>query len=308
VSESADYAAAVGVRTILRGVGKTLIGAGLIVLLFVAYELWGTGFIASSHQNALRQQFNQKLRAHQVPVPSTGATSPPVSTPTTVPILPIQTPVAPPTEGQPIGIIDIPKIGANFVVVEGTGEADLERGPGHYQGTALPGNPGNAAIAGHRTTYLKPFYNLDQMAPGDPIYITTTQGRFQYSVVDTLIVSPDRVDVLKPTPTPTLTLTTCNPRFSASTRMVVQAKLVTPAVAALPVTKPVSPAPSLDTGPGGWLGATLWGLACVVLGIGMWLAWRRLRKWWVPVVGVAGLLVLLFIFFGAVNPLLPQGY
>jgi sortase A len=299
----------VSVRTILRGVGKTLIGAGIVILLFVAYELWGTGFIAAGHQNALRQQFDQKLRAHQVPVPSPQATAPPLPTPTTVPILPVQAPVPPPSEGQPIGIIDIPKIGANFVVVEGTGEADLERGPGHYQGTALPGNPGNAAIAGHRTTYLKPFYNLDQMAPGDPIFITTTQGRFQYNVVDTLVVDPSDVAVLQPTPTPTLTLTTCNPRFSASTRMVVQADLVSPAVAAVPVAgKPTSPAPSLDAGQGGWLGAILWGLACIVLGVVTWLAWRRLRKWWVPAIGLIGMLVLLFVFFGAVNPLLPQGY
>ena len=287
--------------------GKTLIGAGFIVLLFVAYELRGTGLIAQGHQNALRHQFNQKLRARQVPVPTPGLV-PPLSTLSTVPVSPVQTPVAPPSDGQPIGIIDIPKIGIDFVVVEGTSEADLERGPGHYVGTSLPGDPGNAAIAGHRTTYLKPFYNLDQLAPGDPIYITTTQGRFQYNVVDTLVVDPGDVAVLKPTPTPTLTLTTCNPRFSASTRMVVQAALVTPVAAAVPVTPRGSRAPSLDTGQGGWLAAILWGLACAVLGIVTWLAWRKWRKWWVLVVGGVGLLVLLFFFFGAVNPLLPQGY
>jgi len=270
--------------------------------------LWGTGFIASAHQNALRQQFDRKLQAHQVPVPTPGLVPPLVSTPTTVPIQPVQAPIAPPSDGAPVGIIDIPKIGANFVVVEGTTEADLERGPGHYVGTSLPGNPGNAAIAGHRTTYLKPFYNLDQMAPGDPIYVTTTQGRFQYNVVDTLVVDPSDVDVLKPTPTPTLTLTTCNPRFSASTRMVVQADLVTPVVAAVPVTAKPPVVLSLDTGQGGWLGAILWGLGCIALGILAWLGWRRLRKWWVPSIGLLGLLVLLFFFFGAVNPLLPQGY
>jgi sortase A len=307
MAERAGYAAAVSVRTILRGVGKTLIGAGLIILLFVAYELWGTGIIAQGHQNALRQQFDQKLRAHQVPVPTPGLATP-LSTPTTVPIQPVQAPAAPPSDGQPIGIIDIPKIGINFVVVEGTSEADLERGPGHYLGTALPGNPGNAAIAGHRTTYLRPFYNLDQMAPGDPIYITTTQGRFQYNVVDTMVVDPSDIAVLNPTPTPTLTLTTCNPRFSASTRIVVQAHLVTPVAAAAPIIKRVSPPRSLDTGQGGWLAALLWGLACLALGILTWLAWRKWRKWWVLVVGILGLLVLLFFFFGALNPLLPQGY
>ncbi len=76
----------------------------------------------------------------------------------------------------------------------------------------MPGNPGNAAFAGHRTTYAAPFYNLDQLAPGDSIYVTTTQGRFQYVVTKTLVVDPSDVGVLDATPTPTLTLTTCNPR------------------------------------------------------------------------------------------------
>jgi sortase A len=290
-------------------VGKVLIVAGVVILLFVAYEVWGTGLITSGHQNALRQQFDQNLRAHQVPVPSTGASATTLPTPTTVPIQPVQATQPPPADGAPVGIIDIPKIGADYVVVEGTSEADLERGPGHYVGTALPGNPGNAAIAGHRTTYLKPFYNLDQLAPGDPIFITTTQGRFQYTVVDTMVVDPSDVAVLNPTPTPMLTLTTCNPRFSASTRMVVQAKLVSPVVAAVPVTKkPVAAKPTLVGNQGGWLTALLWGLACLAFGVLGWLVWRRWRRWWVPAASVVGLLVLLYVFFGAINPLLPQGY
>jgi sortase A len=294
---------------ILRGVGKVLIVGGLVVLLFVAYEVWGTGLITSRHQNALRQQFDRNLRAHHVAVPAAGSTPSTLPTPTTVPIQAVQATVAPPADGAPIGIIDIPKIGADYVVVEGTSESDLERGPGHYAGTALPGNPGNAAIAGHRTTYLKPFYNLDQLAPGDPIYVTTTQGRFQYNVVDTLVVDPTDVGVLNPTPTPTLTLTTCNPRFSASTRMVVQANLVTPVVAAVPVTKkPVAAKPTLVGDQGGWRDALLWGLACLAFGLVAWRVWRRWRRWWVPVTSVVGLLVLLYVFFGAINPLLPQGY
>jgi sortase A len=296
-------------RMILRGVGKSLIAAGIVILLFVAYEVWGTGLITSSHQNALRQQFDRNLRAHQVPVPSTGSSATTLPTPTTVPIQPVQATQPPPADGAPVGIIDIPKIGADYVVVEGTSEADLERGPGHYVGTALPGNPGNASIAGHRTTYLKPFYNLDQLAPGDPIFVTTTQGRFQYTVVDTLVVDPSDVAVLNPTPTPMLTLTTCNPRFSASTRMVVQAKLVSPVVAAVPVIKkPIAATPTLVGNQGGWLPALLWGLACLAFGVVAWLVWRRWRRWWVPVASVVGLLVLLYVFFGAINPLLPQGY
>jgi sortase A len=293
---------------IVRGVGKVLIGAGLVVLLFVAYELWGTGLITSGHQNALRQQFERDLGAHQGVTPPDGTTQPTQTTPTTQPTQSVQNPVPAPSEGQPVGIIDIPKIGSHYVVVEGTSTDDLERGPGHYPGTSLPGNPGNAAIAGHRTTYLKPFYNLDQLAPGDPIYVTTLQGRFQYKVVDTLVVSPDDVAVLNPTASPILTLTTCNPRYSAETRMVVQASLVSPVVAAVPTTKSLPRPRSLADGRGGWSSAALWALACIAFGTVVWLMWRRRRKWWVPVVGLVGLLVLFFFFFGALTPLLPAGY
>jgi sortase A len=303
----------VSVRTILRGTGKALITAGVLVLLFVAYELWGTNIIASNHQHALRQQFNQELHSRAVATtPTTTSTTAPGST-TTLPTKAVQAAMAPPAEGQPVGEIQIPAIGANYVVVQGTDEADLQRGPGHYLGTALPGNPGNAAIAGHRTTYLRPFYNLDALKPGDPIFITTLQGRFEYTVTDTLVVSPNDVAVLNPTATPTLTLTTCNPRYSASTRMVVQAALVTPVVAAVPVKKVPPPrlkaaAADLAGGQGGWTGALLWGLVVAAAALGVWLVWRWRRRWWVPVAGVLPLLVLLFFFFGSLNPLLPAGY
>ena len=182
-------------------------------MLFVAYELWGTGLSTASHQNALRQQFEKELHAHHVSssTPTTAPKSAGSTTPTTEPISSVQ-PVAPPAApGEPIGIIDIPKIGINYVVVQGTDEEDLEKGPGHYSNTSLPGNPGNAAFAGHRTTYAAPFYNLDQLAPGDPIYFTTTQGKFQYNVTQTQVVDPSDVAVLDDTATPTMTLTTCNP-------------------------------------------------------------------------------------------------
>lgn len=304
------------VRSILRGVGKALIAAGLIVLLFVAYELWGTGLATSAHQHALRRQFNKELQSHHIPSgrPATVTTVPRSTTTTTQPIQSVQSPEAPPANGQPVGVIDIPKIGANYVVVEGTNTGDLQLGPGHYVGTALPGNPGNAAVAGHRTTYLRPFYNLDQLAPGVPIYVTTTQGRFQYDVTDTLVVSPNDVAVLDPTATPTLTLTTCNPRFSASTRMVVQAALVTPVVAAVPIPAVKASANALPAktnlggSQGGWLGALLWGLALVAVAVVASLARRRLRRWWVAAIGVVGMLIVLFYFFGAINPLLPAGY
>jgi sortase A len=301
------------IRRVLRSIGVVLLAAGVLVILFVAYELWGTGLTTRSHQNALRQQFEKELHAHHVS--STTTTTPQgtgSTTPTTAPISKVQPAAPPAAPGQPIGIIDIPKIGINYVAVQGTDETDLQRGPGHYSNTSLPGNPGNAAFAGHRTTYAAPFYNLDQLAPGDSIYITTTQGRFQYVVSKTLVVDPTDVAVLDDTRTPTLTLTTCNPRFSAATRMVVTASLVSPVVAAVPVQKQATQGGASSSellgSTGGWSGAVWWGLACVALALAVWLVHRRLRHWWVYVIGAVGLLVLLFYFFGELSPLLPAGY
>jgi sortase A len=305
------------VRRVLRSIGVVLLAAGVLVMLFVAYELWGTGLTTNSHQTALRQQFERELHAHNV-VPSAPTTAPNVpgsTTTTTQPISNVQPAAPPAAPGQPIGIIDIPKIGINFVAVQGTDESDLERGPGHYANTSLPGNPGNAAFAGHRTTYAAPFYNLDQLAPGDPIFVTTTQGRFQYNVIQTKVVDPTYVAVLDATPTPTLTLTTCNPRYSAATRMVVTASLVTPVVPAAPVTKNPATTGKAATSPaellpsdGSWGGAVWWGFACVALALAVWLVHRRLRHWWVYLIGGAGMLVLLFYFFGQLSPLMPAGY
>jgi sortase A len=311
------------IRRVLRSFGVALLAAGVLVLLFVAYELWGTGLSTASHQSALRQQFEKELRSHHISssTPTTVPMSTGSTTTTTVPISKVQ-PVAPPAApGEPIGIIDIPKIGINYVVVQGTDEEDLEKGPGHYSNTSLPGNPGNAAFAGHRTTYAAPFYNLDQLAPGDPIYVTTTQGKFQYNVTQTQVVDPSDVAVLDDTATPTLTLTTCNPRYSASTRMVVTASLVSPVVAATPVRKDAPSKNSTTTSKnsttssaelegttGGFAGAIWWGLACAIFALAVWLVHRRLRHWWVYLAGAAGLLVLLFYFFGELSPLLPAGY
>ena len=99
------------------------------------------------------------------------------------------------------------------------------QGPGHYTGTPLPGQVGNAAIAGHRTTYGHPFYNLDSVKVGDPIVLTTLQGIFVYDATKSVVVSPSDTTVLDNVIANQLTLTTCNPRFSASTRLVVQATL-----------------------------------------------------------------------------------
>jgi sortase A len=121
--------------------------------------------------------------------------------------------------------IEIPAIGVEAWVVEGTDTDALAEGPGHYPGTPLPGEPGNAAIASHRTMYGHAFHDLDQLEPGDEIVTGTATRRSTYRVVEVRVVDPARVDVVAPTTDNRLTLTTCHPIGSAAQRLVVVAEL-----------------------------------------------------------------------------------
>jgi sortase A len=316
-------------RTLVARIGVVIFTFGLVVLLFVAYQLWGTSITTRLHQDALRKQFERELAISRKDRPTTTTTSSPTqpgaTTSTTQPLSNVAapTPGVAPANGQPIGTIVIPAIGANFVVVQGTDTGDLELGPGHYANTPLPGQPGNAAIAGHRTTYLHPFYNLNELVAGDPIYITTIQGRFQYNVSAVTVVSPSDVNVLDATTTPTLTLTTCNPRYSASQRLVVQASLVSPP-APVPTTTttvpgaPTKPArsdiPNSDlAGTNGSVWPTIgWGFAAAAFATTVWLSLRMWRRWparvAISVVGALLFLTLLFFFFQSITPLLPASF
>ncbi|HEV3365260.1 MAG TPA: class E sortase [Acidimicrobiia bacterium] len=130
--------------------------------------------------------------------------------------------------GDPITKISIPAAGLKpTVVVEGTGASALRAGAGHYPNTPLPGEEGNVAIAGHRTTYGKPFANLDHLKPGDEILLETPVGKYTYRVSrDPFIVKPTDFSVISQTPGKTLTLTTCHPKGSARERLIVKAELV----------------------------------------------------------------------------------
>jgi sortase A len=295
-------------RRLLGGLGRLLVACGLLILAFVAYQLWGTGLSEASSQGALRQQFDREAAGLAHPSPSPTAPAPPVPAPAT----------AAPADGQPVGIIQIPKIGVDKVVVEGTSVEDLRKGPGHYPGTPLPGQPGNSAIAGHRTTYGAPFYNLDQLVPGDPIYLVTLQGRFRYQVVRTLVVSPSDVSVAGPTSANQLTLTTCNPRYSAAQRLVVQAVLTgapaPPSPQAPPSRRPGRPGPtgSLAGEAGDWTPALWWGLGLLgslaaVAALGR-ATHRPALRWAAYLAGGAGVAAVLFFFFENVSPLLPASF
>jgi sortase A len=127
--------------------------------------------------------------------------------------------------GDPLGRLRIPRIGVKFVFVEGANPGQLEKGPGHYAGTALPGERGTVGVAGHRTTYLAPFRNIDALRKGDSILMQMPYGRFRYEVEGSIVVSPGNTRSLRPVKHDRLVLTTCTPLFSAAQRLVVTARL-----------------------------------------------------------------------------------
>jgi sortase A len=128
-------------------------------------------------------------------------------------------------EGQAIGRIVIPAIDLDIVAVEGTGTADLEKGPGHYPNTPFPGEGGTTAFAGHRTTYLAPFRHLDSLDHGDEVDMEMPYGSLTYRVQRTRVVDPSDIRILHEAGYERLVLTACNPLYSASQRLVAFARL-----------------------------------------------------------------------------------
>jgi sortase A len=128
-------------------------------------------------------------------------------------------------DGRPIGRIEIPAIDADYVLIQGTEEADLERGPGHYPDTALPGQGRTVGIAGHRTTYGAPFNQIDKIEKGDSITIEMPYGTFSYAVTDTKIVDPSQTEIVDNVGRERLVLTSCHPLYSAAQRYAVFADL-----------------------------------------------------------------------------------
>jgi sortase A len=223
----------------LGRLGAALIILGILMFLFVGYQLWGTGIEEAQSQNRLEQKFAEIAAtsgADPIDDPASATSEPPVSDPadSTVTEPPSTVPTSPDpiavVEGDPIAIIEIPAIGVSKYVVAGVETADLKKGPGHYPYTPFPGELGNASIAGHRTTYGEPFRRLDDLEIGDEIRVTDLLGRlFVYRVTDQKIVAPSDSWVVATTDPSraTLTLTTCHPEFSARQRLIVSAELDT---------------------------------------------------------------------------------
>lgn len=303
---------------VLAGLGRFLVTTGILILLFVAYQLWGTGLYTDREQNRLRDEFVSELRDEDAPSNSTSTTGESASTTTTT-----TTPTAPPPPpaGEAIAQLRIPKIGLDTIVINGVTRSDLRKGPGHYPDTPLPGQRGNSAIAGHRTTYGSPFANLDQLATGDTIVVRTLEGIFEFRVTEQRVVNPSDVGVLEPTTedpadpasplAATLTLTTCEPKYSAAQRLIIKAELKANEV-------PL-PAPELRETPqlseeglsgeeSSKLPTIISGAIAALIGALWWLFFHRHPRWTNWIVGAIPFAIALFFFYSFLERVLPANY
>jgi sortase A len=126
---------------------------------------------------------------------------------------------------QTIAQLEIPKIGINVIVVEGTSESALRQGPGLLEETPLPGMTGNFAVAGDRVLYGGPFLNIDELEAGDEIILHTQYGNFNYAVFDKYLTDPEDTSVTKSHDYEEITLITCDPPWGTSKRLIVKGKL-----------------------------------------------------------------------------------
>jgi sortase A len=346
---------------VIGAVGRTLIGFGIITLLFVAYQLWGTGVLQARSQETLGDEFAARLEATASlrspttteppsqgssgralgtnrPIELPGATA---STTTTEPepIDPEVLAALAPAPGEPVARIQIPSIGVDEVVVYGVGVPDLRKGPGVFPQNPMPGTPGNAAIAGHRTTYGQPFYDLDLIQPGDEIIVSTLRGDFTYLAMTHqddegaerghFIVPETGVWVLDDFGDNRLTLIACHPKRSSAQRIVVTGELLEapvepdpepdpepadetdePSAPTTTTTLPTEPVAEWGEGLDGDTGALVptlgWG---ALFGLGMLVAWligRRWRRWPTYLLSSPVLAWLLWSCFVHLDQLLPS--
>ena len=205
-------------------IGELFITAGVVVLMFLGWQVWLGNLIDGNAQKdesvALSQTWNKGQSPEVAPAGRPDPGPPVVGTA--------------PENAVQFGNIIIPRFGADYIrpIREGIGVEDvLNVGVGHYPGTSMPGAVGNSAFAAHRTGHGSPFFDIEKIAVGDHIFVETEAGWYQYSMRSLEYVQPTGVGVLAPVPqvagaTPTdriLTLTSCNPVFTASERIILYA-------------------------------------------------------------------------------------
>jgi sortase A len=215
------------VRAYIRSAGEILLTLGVIVLLFAAYLIWGTGIRASDAQRHFTSELNNQWRR---PAGNTAASTGAAGKGARAALDPRPDPIHLVT-GQPFAFIRIPAFGSNwrFTLIEGTALAQLNVSPGHVPGTQLPGRLGNFAVAGHRVTAGNPFWSLPSMRDGDLVYIETKYDTYTYTVIGKKWVAPTDMKVLDAVPGQPgrkparrlITLITCDPAWTGTHRVIV---------------------------------------------------------------------------------------
>jgi sortase A len=201
-------------RAVVHGLGEVCITLGVVLLLFVVWQLWWTDVAAGRTQDRTVQRVERRWAQPQ-PVVGTDLRDVPT--------------------GEPVALLRVPRFGRDYVrpVLQGVGLNVLDDGVGHYPASAGPGEVGNFAVAGHRVTYAKPFNKIAELRPGDEVVVETRDTSYVYAVLRSTVVTPEKVDVVAPVPQhagqrPTrrlLTMTACHPKYSARQRYVVFAEL-----------------------------------------------------------------------------------
>lgn len=213
-------------KRLVRIVAWTMVWSGGMTLGLVGYQLFVTDLINQSVQADARVDLVDEFETRRQDLPDPVLIDDATPSTVTSQIEPVSyQPEGVEDEGVPIAEFRIPDIDLDAVLFEGVSPATLRNGPGHMPWTPVPGQPGNAVVSGHRTTYGAPFYDLDLLEPGDQIEVDTAIGTHVFTVRETVIVTPTDVWVTEPRPGAWLTLTTCHPKLSARERLIVFAEL-----------------------------------------------------------------------------------
>lgn len=218
-------------RRNIQILGWTLIWSGIFIFGYLGWQLLGTDLVNAGVQEEAQASLRQTLEAASQP-PEVEQIDPLLFLEDEVPDDPVLSdlvefhPEDPPETGGELAFLRIPRIGSEEVVFQGVDRETLKKGPGHMEGTPLPGQPGNAVISGHRTTYGRPFFDLDLLEEGDRIEVESAVGVHVYEIREMIVVSPTDVWVTDDRPGGWLTLTTCHPKFSARERLIVFAEMV----------------------------------------------------------------------------------
>lgn len=188
-------------------VGETLFTAGIVMLLFAAYQIYGKQYQTEQEQQQLADGLEQQWEE--------------------------QGPDSDPLPGEANSRMYIPALDLDWVIVNGTSLEDIKNSPGHYSDTAAPGEEGNYSVAGHRQAGI--FWNLDQLGEGDEIVLEDQENFYTYDVIETRTVTPDQTEVVDPDPfalennddpeRSLATLTTCAPKLDNTHRLIVHAEL-----------------------------------------------------------------------------------